>query len=249
VERDAGAGNRRWPRRHRLAEPRDGPNRSLSWKCSSERSATKNHAGRVGWALRRAARGGAVGARLRRTAAPPRGRRRCAIVETADGQFGRCAAAVELSALRRRPPASLRGRRQETRRDHEGSRHRSGHGVLVRQPRGVLSRRRVVAPVSVGRRRRAAGDRRFAGHRRFVLPGPRVARRVRGPRSLPDSRAVDVPALGPPATIFRRLPSGWSRSAFRSSGGRFPIVARPTRTKRRSNFPADSGRRPLKSLW
>ena len=161
----------------------------------NDRAAT-NHAGRVGPSLRRSVRGRIVGARLRRAATASRSRRRRAVVEAADGQFSRLHCGCGTFCSRRRTACVARGRRQEARRNDEGSRHRTGHGVLVGQPRRVLSRRRVVASLPAGRRGGAAGDRRLAGHRRFVLPGACVAGRVCRPLPLSDSGPADVQRRG-----------------------------------------------------
>ena len=77
--------------------------------------------GRVGPSLRPVAHGRIGRARLRRAARASRGRRRRAVAKAADGQFAGRTAALELFALRRRPPAPFGGRGQEARRHNEGS--------------------------------------------------------------------------------------------------------------------------------
>ena len=107
----------------------------------------------------------------------------------------------------------------------------------LEQPRGLLSRRRVVAALRVGGRRRAAGDRRLAGHRRLVLPGPGDARRFRQPGALSHSRPADVQRGGDLRRFFGHCPAAGSRWAFRSCGGRFRIAAGPSRDEAAVELP------------
>ena len=100
-----------------------------------------------------------------------------------------------------------RGRGQEDRRHDEGPGHRPGHGLRFAQRGRLLSRRRLVDAVPDGAQRAAAPDRRFAGHRRVVLPGAGHARGVRERRAFPHSRPADLQRRGDLRRFFRHRPA------------------------------------------